>query len=164
MPKIIVVVVFILAILFLQIGILPHLNVLGVYPNLILVSILASSILRGWKKTLSWVIVGGLFLDFYSLNNILGISVIFLLVASYLSYILSQNTFKKTTFFSLVSVFLITVFVYNVLLILFFKIFGIVFDFNFFGFVFGIIYNLIFALPIFYLFKKYANRPGKIQG
>jgi len=164
MSNIIAVVVFIFVILFLQIGILPHLNLLGVYPNLILVSILASSILWGWKKTLPWVIVGGLFLDFYSLNNILGISAISLLVASYLSYILSQNTFKKTTFFSLVSVFSITAFVYNVLLILFLKIFGIAFDFSFLGFVFGIVYNLIFALPIFYLLKKYANRPGKIQG
>jgi len=164
MSNTIVVVVFISIILFLQIGVLPHLSILGAYPNLILVSILALSILQGWKKTLPWIIVGGLFLDFYSLNNILGVSVAGLLMVSYLSYVLSQNTFKKTTFFSLTSVFLIAVFVYNAFLMLFWKVFNINIDFKFFGFVFGIVYNLIFALPIFYWLKKYVNRPEKIQG
>jgi rod shape-determining protein MreD len=162
--RVIFTIISILVILFLQIGILPHLSILGAYPNLILVSISALSILQGWKKTLPWIIVGGLFLDFYSLNNILGVSIIGLLITSYLSYILSQSTFKKTTFFSLTSVFLIVVFVYNAFLMLFWKVFDIHIDFKFFGFVFGIVYNLIFALPIFYWFKKYANRPEKIQG
>jgi rod shape-determining protein MreD len=164
MSNTIVVVVSISIILFLQVGVLPHLSILEAYPNLILVSILALSILQGWKKTLPWIIVGGLSLDFYSLNNVLGVSVIGLLIVSYLSYILSQNTFKKTTFFSLTSVFLIAVFVYNAFLMLFWKVFDINIDFKFFGFVFGIVYNLIFALPIFYWLKKYANRPEKIQG
>ena len=91
MSNIIVVVVFVFIILSLQIGILPHLNVLGVYPNLILISIISLSIIRGWKKTLPWVIIGGVYLDLYSLNNILGISVIIMLIVSCLSYFLSQN-------------------------------------------------------------------------
>jgi len=152
--KIILIIIFILILFFLQIGILPQLKIFGAWPNLILISILALSILQGWKKTLPWIIVGGLFIDFYSLDNILGISVVALLVISYLAYFLSQNTFKKTTFSSLILIFLIAIFVYNILLIFFFKIFNIGPDWSFLTFIIGIIYNLILALPIFYLIKK----------
>ena len=155
--KIFLIIIFILLILFLQIGIMPHINIAGAWPNLILVSILSLIVIWGWKKTLPWVIVGGLFLDFYSLPNVLGISVIALLIASYLSYFLSQNIFKETTFASLVSIFLISIFVYNLLLIIFFEIFNISFDFGFLTFVTGILYNLIFALPIFYFLKRYVR-------
>lgn len=155
--RIVLITIFILVLLFLQIGIFPHLRIAGVFPNLILLAILSLSILQGWKKTLPWIIVGGLFLDFYSLNNVLGISVVSLLIVSYLAYFLSQNIFKKTSFFSLVLIFLITIFLYNLLLIILFKIFSITFDFRFLGFVTGIIYNLIFALPVFYL-VKYAKK------
>lgn len=152
--KIFLIIVFILVLLFLQVGIFPHLQILGAFPNLILLSILVLSILQGWKKTLPWIIAGGLFLDFYSLHNFLGISVIALLIVAYLSYFLSQNTFKKTTFFSLILIFLITIFVYNILLIIIFEIFDINFAFSFLTFIVAIIYNLIFAIPLFYLIKK----------
>lgn len=149
--RIVLIIVFILVLLFLQIGIFPHLAIAGVFPNLILLSILSLSILQGWKKTLPWTIAGGLFLDFYSLNNILGISVIFLLIVSYLAYFLSQNIFKKTTVSSLLLIFLIAVFVYNLLLI-------IVFDWRFLGFIVSIIYNLIFVLPVFYLIRQIIKK------
>jgi len=152
--KIFLTIIFILLILFLQLGIMPHINIWGVYPNLILLSVLVLSIIQGWKKTLPWIIAGGLFLDFYSLHNILGIAVIGLLIVSYLSYFLSQNIFKKTTFFSLTSIFLIAIFIYNLLLIIFYEIFATGFGFGFRTLIMGIIYNLIFALPTFYLIKK----------
>ncbi len=156
--KIACIIIFILVLLFLQIGIFPHLAIADSFPNLILLTILSLSILQGWKKTLVWIIVGGLFLDFYSLNNVLGISVVSLLLASYLAYFLSQNVFKKTSFFSLILIFLITIFLYNILLIIFFKIFAVTFDFRFLSFIIAIIYNLILALPVFYLVKKICPR------
>ena len=148
------VIVFILLLLFLQISIFPHLKIGGGFPNLILLSILSLSILRGWKKSWGWIIAGGLFLDFYSLHNILGISVIGLFIASCLAYFLSQNVFKKANVQSLLLTFLISIFIYNLFLLIFFKIFTIPFDFRFLGFIVGIIYNLIFSLPIFYALKK----------
>jgi len=156
--RVVLIIIFILALLFLQIGIFPHIAILESFPNLILLSILSLSILQGWKKTLVWIIVGGLFLDFYSLNNVLGISVVSLLIASYLAYFLSQNIFKKTSFFSLVLIFLVAIFLYNILLIIFFKIFAISFDFQFLSFIIAIIYNLIFVLPIFYGLKKIQSQ------
>lgn len=148
------VIIFILILLFLQIGVFPHLKIAGSFPNLILLSILSLSILRGWKKSWGWIIAGGLFLDFYSLHNILGISVISLFIVSSLAYFLSQNVFKKANIQSLLLTFLISIFIYNLFLIILFKIFVITFDFKFLGFIVGILYNLIFALPIFYGLKK----------
>lgn len=151
------VIIFILILLFLQIGIFPHLRIAGSFPNLILLSILGLSILQGWKKTLPWIIAGGLFLDFYSLNNFLGISVVSLLIVSYLAYSLSQNVFKKANIQSLLLTFLISIFVYNFLLIVLFKVFVIALDYRFLNFIAGILYNLIFALPIFYSIKCLAK-------
>ncbi|OGZ31817.1 MAG: hypothetical protein A2V69_00980 [Candidatus Portnoybacteria bacterium RBG_13_40_8] len=155
--KIFPIIFYIIVLLFVQIGILPHLVIFNAYPNLILLSIISLSILRGWKKTLPWIISGGLFMDFYSLHNILGISLVTLLITAYISYFLSQNTFKKATFLSLFLVFLISIIIYYVSLIVLSEIFGINFDFRFLNFIIEIIYNLIFAIPIFYLTKKYAR-------
>jgi len=159
--KIFSIIFYIIVLLFIQIGILPHLVILGAYPNLILLSIISLSILRGWKKMLPWIIGGGLFMDFYSLHNALGVSVTILLIAAYISYFLSQNTFKKATFLSLSLVFLITIVVYGISLIVFSEVLGIGLHFGFLNFITEIIYNLIFAIPVFYLTKKYA-RFGKI--
>lgn len=159
--KIVLIIIFIFLLLFLQVGVFPHLAISGSFPNLIVLAILALSILQGWKKTLPWIIVGGLFLDFYSLKGVLGISVVSLFIASYLAYFLSQNVFKKTSFFSLVLIFLITIFIYQLFLIILFKIFSISFEFKFLGFIIGIIYNLILALPIFYLIRTCFTKTTK---
>jgi len=155
--KILLIVIYIIFLLFLQIGVLPHLAIFNSYPNLILLSILSLSIVRGWKKILGWTIISGLFLDFYSLSNFLGISAVALLAVSYIVYSLSQNTFKKTTPLSLALIFLITIFIYNLLVIAFYEIANISPGPRFPTFIFTIIYNWIVALPIFYLIKRYAQ-------
>ena len=160
--RIVSIIIFILVLMFIQVGILPHLAILGSFPNLILLSILSLNILQGWKKSLGWIIIGGLFLDFYSLHNVLGISIIALFFAGYLAYFLSQNIFKKTSIFSLFSIFLITIFLYSFILLISLKIFGISFEFTFLNFPIGIVYNLLFALPIFFLIK-YVQGFKKVQ-
>lgn len=144
-------------------GIFPHLSIAGVFPNLILLSILSLSILQGWKKTLGWTIIGGLFLDFYSLTGVLGLSVVGLLIVSYLTYFLSQNIFKKASLFSLVLNLLIAIFAYSLCLLILFSIFSVVSDFRFLGFVVAIIYNLVFALPVFYLVKLLTKKATKLR-
>jgi len=155
--KIVITVIFILAILFFQIGISSHLSILGIYPNLILLTILSISILKGWKNSLIWIILGGLFIDFYSLHNYLGVSVIMILIVAYLAYFLSQNIFKKTTISSVFLVFLIAVFFSKLFLIIFYRIFDISSDFGFLEFIIEIFYNVMVGLPIFYLIKKYGR-------
>jgi len=89
-----------------------------------------------------------LFLDFYSFNNIIGISVVFLLLSSFLVYFLNQNIFKKTNIFSLISVFLIGILAFYILSLIFIAPLG------FLNFITLLIYNLVLCLPVFYILKK----------
>jgi len=149
--KIVFTIAFILVLLFLQIGIFPHLDIAGSFPNLIVLTILGLSILQGWKKSLPWIIAAGLFLDFYSFSNFLGFSVIALLIISYLAEFLSQSLIKKVNLPSVLLIFLITIFAYYLILLIFF-------DLRFIGLIVGIVYNLIFSLPIFYVLKKIQSK------
>ena len=144
-------IIFILIILFLQIGILPHLAILDAYPNLILISVLSLVILSGWRKNLGWIVAAGLFWDFYSLQNILGISVLLLMVAGFVVQFLSQKFFKKTNNFSILLLFLSGLVIYEIVF------------FHFPASLIRIVYNLIFTLPIFYLMKIYVYKLQKIQ-
>ncbi|MFH2013955.1 MAG: rod shape-determining protein MreD, partial [Patescibacteria group bacterium] len=128
--KIIYIIFFIIILLFLQIGILPHLKILGVFPNLIIISILSLSILKEWKKNFVWIIIAGLFLDVYSLNNIIGVSIISLLGAGILVYFLNQNTFKKANILSLIITFLIGILAFYILSLILSLIFSFSFTFS----------------------------------
>jgi rod shape-determining protein MreD len=140
--RVVFIIIFILIILFLQIGILPHLAILGAYPNLILISVLSLVILRGWKKNLGWIVAAGLFFDFYSSRNILGISILIILVISIIVQFLSQKFFKKTDNLSIFLVFLAGLIIYEIVYL------------SFPASLIRIIYDLIFVLPIFHIIKK----------
>ena len=160
--KYIFIILFIAVLMFLQIGILPHIKILGVYPNLILLAILSLAILIGWQKIIGWIIAGGLFLDIYSLNSFLGISIVVLLVVSYLAWFLSQNLFKKTDYFSIILIFLAAIAIYQVLERIILKVLNIGFNYDLLPAIIGLVYNLIFAMPIFYIIKKYVAKFRKI--
>jgi rod shape-determining protein MreD len=163
MSETIKIIVFISIVLFFQIGIFSHLAVLETYPNIILGCLISFSILRGFKKSLVWAVVAGLFLDFYSLNSVFGTFIVCLLLCSYFSFFLSQNVFKKSSFLSVVSVFALTVVFYNLLVFALRGFFGPGFQFGILTFLINVAYNTIFAIPVFYLMKKnYAGKPNKI--
>jgi rod shape-determining protein MreD len=163
MSEAVKIIIFILVVLFFQIGILPHLAIFETYPNIILGSIISLGILKGFRKSVVWAIAAGLFLDFYSLSNVIGISVICLLLCSYFSFFLGQNVFKKSSFLSVVSVFALTLVLYGLLVLALRGIFGLGFQFEILIFLMDVAYNTIFAIPVFYLIKKiYAGKPNKI--
>lgn len=160
--KIVFIIFSILVILFLQIGVLPNLKIVNVFPNLFLLSSVSITILIGWKKTLGWIISFGLFLDFYSLHSILGISVMSMLLVCILAQFLNQKYLKKENKLSIILVFIISVFFYELLLLVIFKIFDIGYNFYLLGFIIKIIYNVIFALPMFYISKWYVDKIKQI--
>jgi rod shape-determining protein MreD len=163
MSEAIKIIIFILIVLFFQIGILPHLAIFETYPNIILGSLVSFGILKGFKKSIVWAIAAGLFLDFYSLNSVIGISVVCLLFCSYFSFFLSQNVFKKSTLSSIISVFALTLVFYDLLFLTLRGVFGFGFQFDILTFLINVAYNTIFAIPVFYLIKKiYAGKPNKI--
>lgn len=152
--KIILIIIFIFVLLFLQIGILPNLSIFGVFPNLILLSILSLCILKEPRQAIGWIIFGGLFLDIYSLYNFFGVSIISLFLAGSIAYFLSQNVFKKSAKPSVLAVFLISIFFYNIFLVFLSNTTETGFYFGFLNFVTSIFYNLVLALPVFGLIKK----------
>jgi rod shape-determining protein MreD len=143
---------FILVLLFLQIGIFPHLKIAGVYPNLIFLAVVSLTIINGWRENLGWIIICGMFLDFYSLQNILGITVLILLLSCLLSRFLNKKFLKEENKLSLILIFLISSLFYELLL------FIIGSNLSLSGLIAKIIYNSILALPIFYITKYYVGK------
>jgi rod shape-determining protein MreD len=163
MPETIKIIVFILIVLFLQIGIFPHLKIFETYPNIILCSLISISIIKGLRKSIAWMVFSGLFLDFYSLSSVIGIFVVCLALCSSFSSFLSQNVFKKSNPLSIIPIFILAIIFYDL------SVFGLQTIFSFevrlkiLTLLTDIIYNTIFAIPVFYLIKKnYADNSKKI--
>jgi rod shape-determining protein MreD len=161
--KYIIIILFIIVALFLQIGIFPNLKIFNVYPNIILLALISLAILKGWKEILGWIIAAGLFLDFYSLHNILGISVLILLFVCLFSQFLNQRFLKKENKLSLILIFSISSLFYELLLIAVFSVLGIGFNFTLLGLIIKILYNSVLVLPIFYTIKWYVDKIKQIR-
>ena len=161
--KYVIIILFIGAVLFLQIGIFPNLKIFNVFPNIILLAIISLAILRDWKENLGWIIIAGLFLDFYGFYNIIGISVIALFLTSLFAGFLNQNLFKKENRFSLILVYLIASLFYELFLMVAFRALGAGFNLTLLEIVIKAIYSSILSLPIFYIVKWYVDKIKKIQ-
>jgi len=77
-------VALLLIVALLQATFLPQLRILGVKPELMLLSVLSWSLLRGAEEGLVWAFLGGLMLDLFS-GGPLGASTLALLAVSFLS-------------------------------------------------------------------------------
>lgn len=159
----IIIVLFIIFVLFLQIGVFPNLKILNTYPNIILLSLISLTILLGWKKNLGWIIVCGAFIDFYSLHNILGTSILILILTCTFSQFLNQRFLKKENKFSLILIFLISSLFYELLLTIIFFVMNIGINLTLIELAIKLIYNSALALPIFYTIKWYVDKIKQIQ-
>jgi rod shape-determining protein MreD len=79
-----IVIPLLLSVALLQTTALPELTILGVKPELMLLTVLAWSLLRGVEEGLVWALLGGLALDLFS-GGPLGASALALLIVSFLS-------------------------------------------------------------------------------
>jgi len=77
-------VALLLIVALLQATFLPQLKILGVKPELMLLSVLSWSLLRGAEEGLVWAFLGGLMLDLFS-GGPLGASTLALLAVSFIS-------------------------------------------------------------------------------
>jgi len=163
MSEAVKIIIFVSIILFFQVGIFPHLEIFETYPNIILCSLISISIIGGFKKSIIWAIVSGLFLDFYSLNSVIGIFVVCLALCSYFSSFLSQNVFKKSNPLSIIPIFVLTIIFYDLSVLGLQAVFGFEARLKILTLLTNVVYNTIFTIPIFYLIKKnYAAKPRKI--
>jgi len=149
------IIIFILVIL--QSCLYPYLEIKDAFPNLILIIVLILSILRPYKKNLVWIIAGGFFLDIFSFNNPIGISILGLLLIGYLANFLSHTIFKKPSIFSAILIGIGGILIYRFILILTLLITGTSFQLSFSRIIFQFIYNLIILAPLFYLVKRFKK-------
>ncbi len=151
-------IIIIFCLIIFQSSLYPYLKIYNAFPNLILITVIILSILKGLKKDLIWIIIGGLLLDIFSFNNPIGTSILGLLFAGYLAYFFSQNIFKKTSIFSVVIISICGTLIYEIFVILILLIGGIDFQFGFIQIISQVIYNLIVLVPLFYLTKKFIRQ------
>lgn len=151
-----IIIIFLLIIF--QSSLYPYLKIYNAFPNLILILVLILSILRGYKKSLIWIIFGGFLLDIYSFNNPIGTSILGLLLVGYLAYFFSQNTFKKNSVFSIILIGIGGTLIYRLFLVLILIIANINFQLTFSQLISQILYNLVILVPLFYLLKHFLRK------
>jgi rod shape-determining protein MreD len=135
----------------------PYLEIYNTSPNLILILVLIFSILRDYKKNLFWIIFGGLFLDIFSFENPLGLSIFGLLLAGYLASFLRQNIFQKISLSSISLIGVSVILVYKLFIIFSLKLISISTCFNFGQIATEIVYSLAVLIPLFYLLNHFLK-------
>jgi len=158
MVKFVLSIIIIFLLIIFQVSLYPYFKIHNAFPNLVLILILILSILKGYKKTLIWVIFGGFLLDIFSFNNPIGASILGLFLVSYLAYFFSQNIFKKTSIFSVILFAIGGTLIYRLFLILVLLIAGINFQFTFIQLISQVVYNLVLIIPLFYLLKHFLKK------
>jgi rod shape-determining protein MreD len=84
----------------LQVSLLPALQIGGVYPNLVLMVIVAWALLRGARSAVIWALIAGLWLDLLSSRTFGGYT-LGLVVAAYLAGVGAQTVYRPTIFLAL---------------------------------------------------------------
>ncbi len=146
-----------------QVSFLSHFAIRGVYPNLILIVILLFSIFKTFDRDFHKILgfVSGLFLDIFSPLPF-GIFSLSLGLTGIFSKAISQN-FKKINFFSVLSIFVAAIFIYELLIFFWSFIFNIPlrafahFEFSLGRILVSIIYNSFLALCGFGIVRFIKN-------
>jgi rod shape-determining protein MreD len=77
----------------LQATVMPHIRVLGVHPDLVLMAVVAWSVLRGSQEGMVWALIGGVVMDLFSAAPF-GISTLALLIIGFVSGLGQASFFR----------------------------------------------------------------------
>jgi rod shape-determining protein MreD len=84
---------FLLVLALLQSTTMPHITVLGVHPDLMLMAVASWSLLRGAEEGMLWALIGGIALDLFS-GARFGVATLSLLIVGFLSSLGQRNVFR----------------------------------------------------------------------
>lgn len=115
-------IVFLFAVSLLQATLAPHLAIGRIKPDLMLVVVILWSVLRGAGEGLLWAFVGGMLLDLLS-GVPFGISIVSMMLASYLTGVGEINLFRTNALLPVVAVMVATA-VYYLVSLLFLQTLG----------------------------------------
>jgi len=150
----------------LQITLVPHLSIFGVYPDFVFVLIIFFSILKPIHQSLIFALVGGLFLDFFTLYPLGAITLSFILI-SYLFSFVVQNILKSHNLATFIILGFIGTIIYEILVSSFIKLADFIyssskileFRYNFIYFILPeAVYNTILIFLIFLFFQCFKQR------
>jgi len=166
--KVLIVLILLLAVI-LEIASLPFLNSSGVSPNLVLVILLLLVILKTFEKTWRWIVLIGLFLDFFSGLPFGSISLSLVLITFIIDW-LGRNIFSEVKLWTSLSLVAIGTILYHFFLIgwsnflaflgqgesisYFCSSLGQCLFSSFGSILIGLGYNLLITLIVFYGVKK----------
>jgi rod shape-determining protein MreD len=106
----------------LQTTIVPHLVIMGVFPNLPLLVVVSWSLLRGTREGIVWAFVAGVVVDLFS-GAPFGAATLSMIAAAALSGLGQATVLRAQMVLPLVAMFLVTV-VYELLFLLIVRIAG----------------------------------------
>jgi rod shape-determining protein MreD len=106
----------------LQSTLLPHLKVLGVQPDLVLLVIVAWSLLRGAEEGMLWALIGGVALDILSSAR-LGTNTLPLLLISFLTGLWQRGLVRQEVLVPFLAIPVATI-VYQSLMVALLKLLG----------------------------------------
>ena len=146
----------------LQTSFLAHLNIMGVGPNLIFILYFLVFFFEEPQKYIQGIfsaVVAGFFLDTFS-PFYFGVSIILLLIVNFiLKYVLSllKKTKNKYPIAYFTALFILSFIIYNLMLtiVVYFLNSPRIMPVLKWIFLIEIVYNLIFALSVFYIYKKF---------
>lgn len=143
----------------IQASFLPHFELLGSVPNLMLVFVISWCILKNYKKGLLSAVLGGFFLDLFS-SIFFGLNMISLLVVMIVVYLITTNFVDVNNVYTRIGVIsLATVFYYLFILLIFFTL--EFFDLELLGYLEPlwqkIIGGIILNIVLMFLFYRVVN-------
>jgi rod shape-determining protein MreD len=106
----------------LQSTLLPHLKVLGVQPDLVLLMVVSWSLLRGAEEGMLWALIGGLALDILSSAR-LGVNTLPLLLIGFLTGLWQRGIVRQDVLVPFLAIPVATV-VYQSAMVALLKLFG----------------------------------------
>jgi len=92
----------------------PYLSLIGIRPDLVLLVVVATSIVRGGEEGIVWGILGGLLLDLYT-GLPFGLSIIALAITAYVTKVGEDNLFSNILVLPLAAAFVGTM-IYDLIL------------------------------------------------
>ncbi len=126
-------------------------------PNLILVLFLIFTIFKGFERTWGSIVLIGLFLDFFS-GLLFGSITLSLIISCFIIDWFNHKVFLEVKLWtSLILVALGSLIYYFILVISYFSLNSHYLFSSFFVFLMALLYNLLFAIIIFYVVKKVLN-------